>query len=202
MADNVVGSRPSASGQNDYNATYNSRTTTYDVFLQGRFPWEPERSVTYTGTCNSRSIRNAEFPTMINFPFLLPTGQCEGYIEIRNSSSTLVARIRNTGSDFMGSGFVYEGRTQEYIQGNLHYRYDVYGPPGKYTYKVYTTWDDLFDSGTVRYQIKQKQGQTDIPEDALVKRWNSDFSDYMAPQSREDGFPISWSQDGRMGWEA
>jgi len=210
MADNVVGSRPSASGQNLYNSTKitNSDGLSYTMnYHTGSYTSQTNNYTLYTKT------KDDDYPGMWNchLRFTRPNFSIfdsiyERRASVYTSGGSLVARMFRSG--YLAPTFSVAGGISEISTNNNNTETNMYVflPAGEYRVEFYSRWNTaLFAGGynePVSYSASYRQGQTDIPEDALVKRWNSDFSDYMAPQPSEDGFPISWSQDGRMGWEA
>ena len=197
MADNVVGSRPSASGQNLYNSTRWTLDVTKSFFVRGRVPWEPWREFRHTQYFSTQSKNVGDYTSLTNVILekaILSSHLANSRTWIYDDADDIIAQI----GDDLTTRVNAPGILRASYSASIH----MYLPPGNYKWVSFAEWDNLFDDGNSLFRLRVKQGQTDIPEDALVKRWNSDFSDYIAPQPSEDGFPISWSQDGRMGWEA
>ena len=197
MADNVVGSRPSASGQNLYNSTRWTLDVSASFFVRGKLPLEPWRTFSHTQYFSTQSKNVGDYTSLTNVILeraSLSSALANSRTWIYDDADDIIAQIGDDLTTLVNAPGILRSSASDSI--------NMYLPPGDYKWVSFAEWDNLFDDGKSHFKLRVKQGQTDIPEDALVKRWNSDFSDYMAPQPSEDGFPISWSQDGRTGWEA
>ena len=209
MADNVVGGRPSASGQNAYNAGRYKSQVSKGTSWPGKNIFE-DRNLTYSGssTVYVRAKQTAEHPDIgtlkIRYTILANPSAMTSSFSLTGEELALT----HTDTGGLSNTFeVVSSSTSSSVDTNtlqVHYTYELNAPVGEYTMSWSYSENGTIGSfyGASRMYINGwNKGQTDIPADALIKVWQSDFSDYEAPQAYEDGLPISLSESGLVGWE-
>ena len=205
MADNSVGSAPSASGQNEYNAGHWVTVYSHRTSRPGRAFWDPAQSDSGSGTAYSRSVETIALPDVDSM-----------WIECIQTNTTNGFRLYREGLLV----FQYNYPSGPYVHGSVelvsHTTFnnggEAYGTSLRFILKldpgVYTfNWDwhssgpPTFHGATGFYTTVKIKGQTNIPAGEKIKVWDSSFSDFVAPKSYDDGLPISLSTSARVGWD-
>lgn len=208
MATNEVGGRPSASGQNDYNASRYQTKFDVNVRLPGRNILEAPVNQSGSGTIWSRATQTVEHPGIGTMQMIFPAAKGQDAGKNYSTNYTVSGQgksLTNTDSSYSTTFEVVSSssRTSGGDEKFTEFIVEVNAPVGQYS--VSYSWTDLppvtFRGAVdLDFEVAVK-GQTDIPEDAPIKVWKSDFSDYLPPQAYDDGLPIDLSTSGRAGWE-